>query len=403
MNVPDDIAASLAASVGAYIRATPTQDLPGRLRRFKGWRPKALAGHRAELLEVLEDEVERKRILKWLSDNRIPVKAQDVELLRIACERAEEWESQLASRTKMISVPGDEARSGPDLGAALHDERRKVKAAKDEARSARREARVAADAERRRAEDLAQQAEALRARVQEAEKTVMSVTSDVTRAEEAFDRDRRKLGREVERARAERDDLKRELKDARRSNRALERRIAELERGLERLREGRSRSDFESAGPVPPAERQPLLVPAGLFDDSPETLSAWLDAPDVILLIDGYNVAKSEKGYGGLDLATQRIRLIEEVDRLTWRRGVPATVVFDGAKVGPGLSRRRRHGVSVVYSRPPESADDHLVALLDELPNHPVIVVTSDRELRNRAALRGASLAYSAQLIALIR
>lgn len=404
-NVPDDVAASLAASIGAYIRATPTQDLPGRLRRFKSWRPKALAEHRGELLDVLDDEVERKRMLKWLSDNKSGLRRPDADLLRIACERADEWESELASRSTGPSRTKS-VQPGPDLATALQEERRKLRAVKEEARGARREARAAADAERRRTDRLAQEARGLRDRLTAAEKAALVMTSEATRAEATFDRERRKLAREVERAKRERDDLRRELKDARRSNRALERRVAELEANVEK-REGSSSpaSNHFSRGlaPPPPAERQPLRVPAGLFDDSPKTLSVWLDAPQVTLLVDGYNAAKAQEGYGRLDLPSQRTRLVDEVDRLARRHGVPAIIVFDGAKIAPGVARRRRHGVSVVYSRPTESADDHLVALLDELPNHPVILVTTDRELRERAARQGASLAYSAQLLALIR
>jgi predicted RNA-binding protein with PIN domain len=405
MNVPDDIAASLAASVGAYIRATPAQDLPGRLRRFKGWRPKALAGHRSELLAFLEEEAARKRILKWLSDDKVPLKAPDAELLRLACERADDWESQLASRSKMPSAPTKRTSPGPDLTAALEQERRKVREAKEDARTARAQARAVADAQRRRTEELSQEIAVLEDRVRDAEATAASLSSEGARARAAAERDRRKLLRDVQRLKTERDDLKRELKDARRANTALERKAAELERRLEPRGPGSGAASKASRAPsaAPPAERRALPVPQGLFDDSPETLSAWLDAPMVTLLVDGYNVAKSEEGFGRLDLPAQRTRLIDEVDRLARRRGVPATIVFDGATVDPGLSRRRRQGVSVVYSRPPETADDHLVALLQGLPNHPVILVTSDRELRERAAQQGASLAYSTQLLALIR
>ena len=42
-SVPDDIAVSLVRSLGAYIGATPTNELPGQLRRFKGFRQQTLA------------------------------------------------------------------------------------------------------------------------------------------------------------------------------------------------------------------------------------------------------------------------------------------------------------------------------------------------------------------------
>ncbi len=402
MDLPDDIQASLVDSVGAYIRATPTQDLPGRLRRFKGWRPKALQGQRAELLPVLDDEVERKKILKWMSDGKVPVRGPEAELLRIACERVEGWEAELERRSK-------KPRSAPDVvpptsdAMVLEDERAKVRVAKDEARRARREGRAAADLERRRANDLTKEMAQVRERLVATEQAVTKLRAEAKATTESLDRERRRLTREVERVKRERDELKATLKEARREQRSLERHNKELERQLDRRPSSGAMPRPKKASSTVPADREPLPVPAGLFDDSPESLSAWLDAAHVTLLVDGYNVAKAEEAYGQLDLPAQRTRLVDEVDRLARRHGASATIVFDGAKIAPGLSRRRRHGVSVVYSKPPESADDHLVAMLEELPNHPVIVVTSDRELRDRVAEKGATLAYSAQLLALIR
>jgi predicted RNA-binding protein with PIN domain len=143
-------------------------------------------------------------------------------------------------------------------------------------------------------------------------------------------------------------------------------------------------------------------VPKGLFAESPETLDAWLKEPNVLLLIDGYNVSKTESGFGSLRLEDQRTRLIDEIDRLARTRKVPATIVFDGAAIDPGTTRRARRTVKVAYSKPPEVADDHLVALLDELPRHPVIVVTDDRELQERCVARGATIARAEQLLSLI-
>jgi predicted RNA-binding protein with PIN domain len=59
--------------------------------------------------------------------------------------------------------------------------------------------------------------------------------------------------------------------------------------------------------------------------------------------------------------------------------------------------------VRIEYSRPDEIADDHLIAKLEELPASPVIVATNDRELQQRSAALGATIATSDQLLALIR
>jgi predicted RNA-binding protein with PIN domain len=137
--------------------------------------------------------------------------------------------------------------------------------------------------------------------------------------------------------------------------------------------------------------------------DSPGTLEAWLKEPYVSLLIDGYNVSKTEGGFGEISLEYQRNRLIDEIDRLARRMKVPSTIVFDGALIEPAAVRRTRRTVVVAYSKPPEIADDHLVALLEERSNHPVVVVTNDRELQEKSVALGATIARSEQLLALIR
>ena len=77
-------------------------------------------------------------------------------------------------------------------------------------------------------------------------------------------------------------------------------------------------------------------------------------------------------------------------------------IVFDGSEVAPGAARRMRGGVVVEYSKPSESADDHIVALL-EATEGAAILTTNDRDLQDRAAALGATIATSNQLLALIR
>jgi predicted RNA-binding protein with PIN domain len=76
-------------------------------------------------------------------------------------------------------------------------------------------------------------------------------------------------------------------------------------------------------------------------------------------------------------------------------------VVFDGSDIAPGTSRLGKKRVRVEYSRPGEIADDHLVAKLASLPPHPVVLVTGDKELQERAGAEGATIAVAAQLLEL--
>ena len=120
-------------------------------------------------------------------------------------------------------------------------------------------------------------------------------------------------------------------------------------------------------------------------------------------MVDGYNVTKAEGGFAEMSLADQRDRLVDELTRLALKHSIEVTVVFDGAEVAPGTARRSRRRVKVEYSKPPETADDHLVARLADLPPEAVIVATNDRELQERVAARGATVATSAQLLTLLR
>jgi predicted RNA-binding protein with PIN domain len=393
--LPEDIELVIVDAIGAYIREIPATEVPGRLRRFRGFRPKGLVPHRAELVAVLDDDVERKRIVQWLDDGARPLTATQRDILRIAAAHAEGWEEELAARS---TGGGPRTPASPDYKAEAASERAKARAAREEAKVARAEGRAAAQRERQRAAALQrelvaakQEADALRAALDEAR-------AEVARAGEDRDRVLRRADRELASVRDERDRTRAELKAARKEVAELKARLADLERPAAKAPAPHTRRADE-----PPEQRTPLPVPKGLLEEDPQTLDRWLDEAHVSLLIDGYNVSKSESGFGDLSLASQRTRLVDEVERLSRRRGVPATIVFDGAQMPPGTARLSRRHVGVEYSKPPESADDHLVAVLQAMPNWPVIVVSNDRGLRERLESLGATCARSEQLLGLMR
>ena len=143
-------------------------------------------------------------------------------------------------------------------------------------------------------------------------------------------------------------------------------------------------------------------MPQGLFEEDPKTLSKWLGAEGVQVLVDGYNVSKSVTGFGHLSLEDQRKRVVHAVNRLARKHGLRPVIVFDGSETIPGTFKRL-HGPAAVEYSAGETADDHLIARLERLPQDPVILVTNDRELRQRAAALGATVASSDQLLALAR
>src|SRR5262249_5492224 len=86
--------------------------------------------------------------------------------------------------------------------------------------------------------------------------------------------------------------------------------------------------------------RTPLRLPGGLFADRAEAAVHVIRQPDVLLIVDGYNVAKL--GWPDEALPTQRERLLDALDELVARYGTSVHVVFDGADVtSPGPGRRR--------------------------------------------------------------
>lgn len=400
-SVPDDIAISLVRSLGAYIGAIPASELPGPLRRFKGFRQQTLATrHRADLLARLEHDALRRRLVEWLDDGKPSISKRDKEILRLACERPKGWRTELEHHSRHKKAPPKGAEEKVvELEAQLERERAKVRKVREELKDVKESARAAAAGERLAHAELMTELQDMKKRVSAAERARTEAQITAEKAELALERDRRKNRRAGEKAASDRDDARAELKEVRRTVRELRSRVRELEAEAARSR----RSTRTKTTPVPPGKRSRLRAPKGLFDDAPESLAAWLQTDGVRLLVDGYNVSKSQGAYGELNLESQRERVVDGVARLARKRNVQATVVFDGSDVPPRTSRKKRGPVTVEYSSAAETADDHLVALLEKWPNVPVIVVTNDKELQGRAAAQGATIATSSQFMALIR
>jgi predicted RNA-binding protein with PIN domain len=395
MAFPPGIRAALVEGLGAYVAAAAHLDLPKKLRRLKGFTPKGLARHGNELLELLEDETQRKLILQDLDDDSLRLSKRNASVLRIALERSDGWDAQLAA----MSSSSEEAQTetGGGLEKQLERERRKVKDAREEARKAKEASRSLFESNARKVEELERASAATHTELKRVRAELQVAAAKAGKATSELERRERRAQREVEKARADRDESRAEVKSLRKEVARLTRELASTS-PVDKPRQRKT-----VARPKEPAVRRPLDVPNGLMAESREALEAWLKEPNVSLLIDGYNVSKSEGGFVDVSLEQQRNRLVDEIDRLARRMKVASTIVFDGALIEPAAVRRKRRTVVVAYSKPPEIADDHLVALLEEQPNHPVIVVTNDRELQERSVALGATIARSEQLLSLIR
>jgi predicted RNA-binding protein with PIN domain len=120
-----------------------------------------------------------------------------------------------------------------------------------------------------------------------------------------------------------------------------------------------------------------------------------------VVLVDGYNVAKL--AWPALDLAGQRVVLLDAIENLARRFGSDITVVFDGADL-VGATADRRRIARVVYSPADVIADDVIRDEVRRLPiTRQVVVVTNDQEIVRDVRSMGANTMASDQLIGLMR
>jgi multidrug efflux pump subunit AcrA (membrane-fusion protein) len=148
-----------------------------------------------------------------------------------------------------------------------------------------------------------------------------------------------------------------------------------------------------------PAPRTPLTLPGGVVADTVEGARWLLGQPGVVVLVDGYNVAKT--AWPDVELEEQRTRLLRVLDELMARTGAPAEVVFDGPDAPAPAGRQTTPSVNVRYSGG-ELADDVVVALVGTFPvQRPVVVVSNDLEGLDGARREGANVIGSTTLIGL--
>jgi predicted RNA-binding protein with PIN domain len=126
-----------------------------------------------------------------------------------------------------------------------------------------------------------------------------------------------------------------------------------------------------------------------------------LRTPGVVLVVDGYNV--SMQAWDDATLVDQRERLGAALASLHARTRCQITLVFDGAGI-EGVRPPRRPGVLVVFSAEGEEADRVIVRTVSGLPTRvPVVVASSDAEVRADAEHHGAVVVSAATLLAAMR
>lgn len=166
------------------------------------------------------------------------------------------------------------------------------------------------------------------------------------------------------------------------------------------LSEGSTRSR-----PMPRADhrRRPLPTPAGMLEDSLEAADHLLGVQEVLVVVDGYNVALSS--WSDQDLKALRDRLVNALGEFALRRRVPVVVVFDGQGAGgrvPSPEAARPY-LKVVFSASEVEADEEILSVVRSLPaDQPVVVATDDQEVRHGARALGANVLSVEQLLRVI-
>lgn len=362
-----DAWAWLLPHLRAALLAVDEEQLPA-VRRLRATPPARLAGGRirreveallarggplwAELHQRLAAADDHPQELAWLMTGHRAVVVKEVPT-EAPSKRDRDREEQLRRRAQRLQDERDEAR-------------RQVDGAEARARQA--------EAER---DELRVELERVAGEVEELTRRLGAAQSD---REQAVDRERR-------RGAAELGQLREELASLRRAEQ--ERRQAE-ERRRQATSVGASAGGTEARTPAP--ERaggrsgvrpgRPSELPPRVRPDTREAVEALLGR-DRLVLIDGYNLTLSQRGELSLD--QQRAWLVQALATQVARRGIRPTVVFDSDVAGPGGRREKGRGVTVRFTAEGTTADDELVfavAALEEV--EPVLVVTDDRELRDR-------------------
>ncbi len=429
-DVPESLLAGYLDAALAALRAADPLDLPAALRQYQSWAPRRLRHPRVLVLvkRVLETDARFRAATDQQVLDGEPALARLLRDGRHAEALASGETPEAVARVGIaLGAEGSSAVDAAATAAAAQEalaQAGRTEAAAAELRADLEAARARADAEAAAAKAARDDLRALREELRRAERRITALADRTRQLEqelahsraaveaartEAAGTQRRLTGRLAE-AQAQLAEARRQYRVLRRSSSRVDPVVAEalgaLERDLAALRRAAGLDEQPAVGTAPtprrPERRVPLPVPAGRVGDDPETLLAWMATPGVLVLVDGYNVTKHVRGFPDARLEDQRTLLVDLCRRLARRWGAELTVVFDGADVTPLPTKLGMGAVGVVFTEAGCTADDEIVARVNaEPPDRPVVVVSSDNEVRERSATLGANVAPSTALLGL--
>lgn len=284
-----------------------------------------------------------------------------------------------------LTAPAAETAAGrpsdPDRDQA-DEERRRLRARR--LREERDDWRRRAEGAQARMARLEKDLDELRRELTERDATLAQLEGTLAEADQerdrAVQRERRRRDGEVAR-------LEEELAERRRAEEA--RRADERRRVAEAQREATRREPaprHEQVARVTPG--RPTRLPAHVAPETTEAARLLL-GPGRLVLIDGYNVTRTHRD--DLDLEGQRAWLVQRCVTAAAALRLRPVVVFDGQRAGATRPTAARQRVEVRFTSDGITADDELV-LAVEATDEPVVVVSDDRELKDRVRASGADV-----------
>ncbi|MEN8040342.1 MAG: NYN domain-containing protein [Actinomycetota bacterium] len=240
---------------------------------------------------------------------------------------------------------------------------------------------------RRRGKELGNEIAALKSQVSDLEEVVVELRQQIADAETAMAKsNERARKRAVESSNAAR----KPVLDGMSSN-PLEfaQWLDTIERNARPYRQKEMLAVDESVRPL-------LQVPAGVAPDSGTAMGALIDQRPRSVILDGYNIAGHLHGE---EFATRDARddVIERAGRLARRTSAEIIVVFDGPDDEERREFRSADGISVRFSRG-EKADDLIAGMVRDDPDR-IVVISSDRELRERCTIPGCVPVWSSAFL----
>ena len=391
----------------AGLRTHPPLTAPTGLRRFLGFThrvpPPALRAAR----RVLDDDPDYRGRVALVATEELVGEAGMLYLTR-----TDGWEERLdslASSSEADDSGGAHGRDERRLERRLRSAeaaRVRAEARVDEATTALVRARTAEVAARQLGAEAQRRADVADARAHDLAAERDRLLTEVARLDGALRaRTQEIAGRtaEADAAATREAEVRAELARARR----VEEAVAQAYGAAEALRiaiaearskpiAGASSARVGSAAPMPKARvaqvarRVPVALPPATFDDAPEAVAHLLRVHNMLVLVDGYNVAKWRWPTAvPVDL---RERLIDALAEVGTRTGCRLHVVFDGIDPTAGGVRVVRKLVRVSFSPDGHEADDVLLDIASSQPiGQPVLVVSSDNRVRTGAQVLGVN------------